>query len=274
MRTDPPPGPPTGWTPTHFTAAGRSYPVYRRGSGPGVVVIPELPGPTPRVFDFADEVADAGFSVAVPHLFGRVGEPPTAGAFLRTGLRLCVSREFTVLVAGTTTPVAGWLRALCRQLHAEAAGPGVGVVGMCFTGGFALAAMVDPSVLAPVVAQQSAPLPLGTRRATDLQLSREDLATIHRRAEAGCPVMGVWYKNDALVGRRFETLEALLGNAFRAVPLAGRKHSTLTEHRDEGAVRQVIDFLCGQLLAGPSPSANDPAAPGLSPNDPAAPQDS
>ena len=48
-----------------------------------------------------------------------------------------------------TTPVAGWLRSLARELHDELGGPGVGALGMCFTGGFALAMMVDTSVVAP-----------------------------------------------------------------------------------------------------------------------------
>lgn len=37
-----------------------------------------------------------------------------------------------------TSPVIAWLRALAKSLHAEVGGVGVGAIGMCFSGGFAL----------------------------------------------------------------------------------------------------------------------------------------
>ena len=43
----------------------------------------------------------------------------------------------------------------------NAAAPGVGAVGMCFTGSFALAMMTEPAVVAPVLSQPSLPLPAG-----------------------------------------------------------------------------------------------------------------
>ena len=38
----------TGWTAAPFTAAGYTHDVYRKGEGPGVVLIPEMPGTAPR----------------------------------------------------------------------------------------------------------------------------------------------------------------------------------------------------------------------------------
>ncbi|HEX9177083.1 MAG TPA: dienelactone hydrolase, partial [Mycobacterium sp.] len=39
----------TGWTAAPFTAEGITHDVYRKGEGPGVVLIPEIPGLTPQV---------------------------------------------------------------------------------------------------------------------------------------------------------------------------------------------------------------------------------
>jgi dienelactone hydrolase len=239
-----------GWVAGEHTADGRSHPVYRRGHGPGVIVIHELPGLTPEVVAFADAVVDAGFTVALPSLFGTPGAAGTVTEVLRVIPRVCVSSEFTKLAAGQTPPVAGWLRSLARELHRETGGPGVGVVGMCFTGGFALAAMVDPSVAAPVVAQPSTPLPLGRRRRADLNLSEDDLATVKSRVAQGCPVLGVRYDGDRATGTRFDTLERELGDGFLRVDLrpgGTMDHATLTVHRSQEAVDRVLAFLDQRL---------------------------
>lgn len=34
----------TGWTAAPFTADGMTHDVYHKGEGPGVVLIPEMPG--------------------------------------------------------------------------------------------------------------------------------------------------------------------------------------------------------------------------------------
>ena len=64
---------------------------------------------------------------------------------------------------GRTSPVARWLRSLARELHAQLGGPGMGAVGMCFTGGFALAMLADAPIAAPVLAQPAAPKRWGRR---------------------------------------------------------------------------------------------------------------
>jgi dienelactone hydrolase len=146
-----------------------------------------------------------------------------------------------------TTPVAGWLRSLARELHAELGGPGVGAIGMCFTGGFALAMMVDDSVAAPVVAQPSVPFPVTPGRSADLNLSPEDLARVKERAAAGCAVLGLRFSGDLAVGKRFETLRRELGDDFLAVELPGREHSTVTTHRKQEFVDAVTGFFGERL---------------------------
>ncbi len=237
-----------GWTlGSHTDEEGTAHPTYRRGSGPGVVVVHEIPGITPQVVGFAQEVVDAGFTVVLPHLFGTPGRGMTPGHVAQAFRQVCVSREFTTLAIGETTPVAGWLRSLARALHAELGGPGVGALGMCFTGGFALAMMVDDAVAAPVLCQPSAPFPVGRRRAADLNLSPGDLAAVKERAAGGCSVLGLQFAKDPATGTRFDTLDRELGEAFLRVDLPGVGHSTVTAQRQQVAVDRVLDFFAEKL---------------------------
>ena len=231
------------WTCGSHTHDGTSHPTYRKGTGPGVVVIHEIPGPTPSVIGFGEELVQAGYTVVMPHLFGRAEAPMSAGAVARSMRQVCVSAEFTKLATGVTTPIAGWLRSLARELHAELGGPGVGALGMCFTGGFALAMMVDDAVAAPVLCQPSVPFAVGRRRSADLNLSPDDLATVKERAAGGCAVLGIQYASDPMTGTRFDTLDRELGDGFLRVDLPGKGHSVVTEQRSQVAVDRVLAFF-------------------------------
>lgn len=235
------------WERGRHAADGFDYPVYRRGSGPGIVVLHESPGLTPEVIEFGDELVAEGFTVWLPHLFGSAHAPPRTWEAARVVPRLCVTREFTMFATGVTAPLAGWLRSLARALHEAAGGVGVGAIGMCVTGGFALAMMVDPVVVAPVVAQPATPLPLGRRRAADVNLAARDLAAVRERVAAGCPVLGVRYRGDWVTGTRFETLRRELGDGFVAVELEGHDHATLTDHKHPEAVDRVVGFFKDRL---------------------------
>jgi dienelactone hydrolase len=240
----------TGWTRGSFTAAGITRDTFRRGEGPGVVVVHEIPGITPLVTRFADEVVDAGFTVVMPSLVGTPGKG-VSGPYLASSMaKVCVAREFTHWALGQTSPIIGWLRALARSLHLEVGGPGVGAVGMCFSGGFALGMMVDDVMVAPVLSQPSMPFAVGRARAADLNLSPEDRAAVAQRAAEGCQVLGLRFTGDRAVGTRFESLRELLGDAFVAVELPStspRDHSVLTEQRDDASVERVIEFLRAKL---------------------------
>lgn len=235
------------WTLGEHVHDGVTHPTYRKGEGPGVIVIHEVPGITPTVLAFAEDVVRHGFTVVLPSLFGHPGAPSTPAEIARSFAQVCVNREFTLFALHRTAPVTLWLRSLAHTLHDELGGPGVGAVGMCLTGGYALAMLADAPVAAPVVAQPSAPLPLGSARRADLGLSPEDLDSVRRKVDGGCQVLGLRYEGDKAVGSRFTTLRRELGDNFIAVEFPGRQHSTLTEHRQEAGVERVLEFFADKL---------------------------
>lgn len=254
-----------GFEHTTFTAEGDTRAVYRTGSGPAVIVISEIPGITPNVARFARFVADAGFTAVMPHVFGDDGRAVSNGYAAGSLARACISREFTVLALGKTSPITTWLRALAAHEHGRCGGPGVGAVGMCFTGGFALAMMVDDVVLAPVLSQPSLPFPVSKAHRRSIGVSEADTRRIQERALAGTCVLGLRFTGDKLSPpERFEHLRELLGDAFVAVeldsspgnPHGHRKtaHSVLTEDLDDrpgtptrAALDQVLEFFAKRL---------------------------
>jgi len=203
-----------------FVHEGARRNVYTLGSGPGVVIMHEIPGITPEVAQFARRVADDGFTVFVPHLFGSPGRPLSAGYALGQMLRCCISREFHVLAERRSSPITDWLRALCRHAHQLCGGPGVGAIGMCMTGNFALALMVDPSVMAPVLSQPSLPFPMTRRKKSAFHLSDEDLSIVRERSASGCKVLGLRFTGDPMVPKeRFESLRQELGDGFESIEI-------------------------------------------------------
>jgi dienelactone hydrolase len=228
-----------GFEATEFTHAGVTHPVYRAGTGPGVVVIHELPGLTPNVAAFARKLVDAGFTVAVPVLAGEPGKAPGVLYTLRSVVGVCISREFTTWATNKTSPVVEWLRAVARDLHTRSGGSGVGAIGMCFSGGFALAMAVDDTMLAPVCSQPSLPFAVGKKRARDLGLSAADLARLKEREDL-C-VLAMRFSADRMVPKaRFDRLRQELGDRLLTIEIDSSKgnphgisaaaHSVVTEH--------------------------------------------
>lgn len=198
--------------------------VYVAGAGSAVVLMPEMPGISPDVLRLARWVRDAGFTVYVPSLFGVDGAYPTVEGGVDVVRRACVSAEFRAFGGGGTSPVAGWLRGLARLAHAECGGPGVGAIGLCFTGNFALTMTLEPAVIAPVVNHPSLPLddPAG------LELSDEDARAVRDRiARDGLKVLAYRFEGDRwCTGQRFAAYRALLGDAFDGRVLAGSSANT------------------------------------------------
>jgi dienelactone hydrolase len=238
--------------------------VFVSGQGPGVVVMAEMPGISPQVARFARWVRQAGFTVYLPSLFGRDGALPQAEEGVAVLKRACVSAEFRALGGGASSPVASWLRGLARIALHECGGPGVGAVGMCFTGNFALSMMLDPAMLAPVLSQPSLPLdnPEG------LEISADELAQVRQRLEReDLSVLALRFEGDRYCrAERFAAYREALGPRFveRVLPDAaahpdpppffrdviGSPHSVLTAHlvdREGEPTRAALDAVLAFL---------------------------
>ena len=241
-----------------MTFLGKTKRVYIAGSGPAVIVMTEMPGISPHVGRFARWVRDAGFTVYMPHLFGKDGAVPTAAGAVLTIARACISREFRAFSANASSPVTQWLRALAVRAHEESGGKGVGAIGMCFTGNFALSMMLEKSVLAPVLSQPS--LPLG--QAGGMHIAPDELAAVKARLEEeDLTVLAYRFDGDKFCqAARFEAYQAALGDRFKgqvlpdsaANPATPMKnpHSVVTLHLiDESgqptrtARDEILDFF-------------------------------
>ncbi|MBL4606572.1 MAG: dienelactone hydrolase family protein [Pseudomonadales bacterium] len=254
-----------GFEQSQFSYEGKTCPVFRRGNGPGVVIIHEIPGITPQVECFANIVADSGFSVVMPNLFGTPGKKISAGYLGEQFLRACISKEFSVLAAGEASPITDYLRALCRHTNQQLGGSGVGVVGMCLTGNFALSLFADDSVMAPVLSQPSLPFGITKKQRSGLHINQADLGRVKQRVAQGEKVMGLRFSADTMCpGVRFKKLKEELGDGFEGIeidsgfgndygikPLA---HSVLTTdlvneegHPTYDALQRVLGFFHEKL---------------------------
>ena len=248
-----------------ITLDGATKVVYVAASGPAVIVMAEMPGISPHVSRFARWVRDAGFTVYMPSLFGRDGAVPTAEEGTAVFQRACVSAEFRALTGNASSPVTQWLRALARLAHAECGGRGVGAIGMCFTGNFALTMMLEPAMLAPVLAQPSLPL----KEPAGLEIAPEEIKAVRDRLEReDLTVLAYRFEGDSLCrAERFAAYQAALGDRFvgRVLPDASANpdapmrnpHSVVTYHLIDRAgeptrkaVDEILAFFRTRLLGG------------------------
>lgn len=245
-----------------FEEGGIRHPVFCRGDGPGVVLMHELPGMTDPSIRLAERIAERDFRVYMPLLFGQPGQR----APLRNLARVCVSREFRIFAARRSSPVVDWLRTLAREAHADCGGPGVGAIGMCLTGNFALGLMVDEHLLAPVASQPSLPLGFGREA---LAIDPGDLERVKERAQAGARLLGLRFSEDRICpAARFDRLREELGEAFEAIEIDSSEgnphgigksaHSVLTDdlvdregHPTLEALERVFAFLDHHLRGEP-----------------------
>ncbi len=241
--------------------------MYRAGEGPPVILLSEAPGIVPSTLALARRLIEAGYGVILPQLIGHPGRPLSVAGGLSVAIQLCISKEFELLAMRKQSPITEWLRSLARAEHARHGGPGVGVIGMCLTGGFALAMLIEPAVVAPVLSQPSLPLPVSRAHACDLGVSDEELATIRRRvANEDLTVLGLRFSADKLVpGARFRRLREVLGGHFVAIEIDSHPgnphhitqlaHSVLTKefvnapgHPTREAFDQVLALFARKLI--------------------------
>jgi dienelactone hydrolase len=244
----------TDFTHQTLTFERSSKTVYVTGQGPAVVVMAEMPGISPDVARFARWVRDAGFTVFMPSLFGRDGALPLAEEGVAVFKRACISAEFRAFAADESSPVTQWLRALARHAHAACGGPGVGAIGMCFTGNFALAMMLEAAVLAPVMCQPSLPMndPAG------MAMAPQELVAVKKRLDQeDLHVLAYRFAGDKVCqAQRFAAFSAALGDRFvaRVLPDSAAKpnpppffaqvvkspHSVVTAHLIDEAGQPTV----------------------------------
>lgn len=250
---------------------GDSKFVHVAGSGPAVIVMAEMPGISPHVARFARWVREAGFTVYMPSLFGRDGAVPAAEEGGKVFRKACVAAEFRAFAGGGSSPVTRWLRRLARLAHGECGGPGVGAIGMCFTGNFALSMMLEPAMLAPVLAQPSLPLD----GPEDLESPAEELAAVRERLERDdLTVLAYRFEGDRICqAARFAAYAQALGDRFvaRTLPDSAANadvspffaayvpypHSVVTQHLIDRAGEpttlardEILAFFRDRLAAG------------------------
>lgn len=243
--------------------------VYVTGNGPAVIVMPEMPGISPQIARFCRWVREAGFTVYLPSLFGKDGDVPTAEAGVAVFKRACVSAEFSALAANQSSPVTVWLRALAKLAHEECGGPGVGAIGMCFTGNFALTMMLEPAMLAPVLAQPSLPM----SEPDALEISPDDLTAVKNRLDReDLTVLAYRFQGDRFcTAQRFAAYSKALGDRLIAKVLpdsaanpappaffdkvVGCPHSVVTAHLIDEAGQptiqardEILSFFAHRLL--------------------------
>ncbi len=237
--------------------AGKTRTVFVSGDGPAVIVMAEMPGIHPQVCGFARRVRDTGFTVWMPQLFGDPGAPVSVLRAAGVMLRGCISREFRAFAADRSSPVIDWLRALAVHAHPLCGGLGVGAIGMCFTGNFALSLMLEPVVRAPVLSQPSLPL----LKRDGLHIAPAELAQIKERMQReDLTVMAYRFEGDPFCrAERFAAYEEALGDRFvgRVLPDSSANpeglermppHSVVTVHlidREGEPTREALDEILG-----------------------------
>jgi dienelactone hydrolase len=223
-----------GYRRERFEAGGIRHYVWRGGEGPAVLLLHEMPSISWRTLALADVIRERGYRVAMPGFVNSVRAKPTSpletvamtAEYARNAVALCVSWQFVVLTQKRTSPIASWLQALARHEQAASGHPLVGVIGMCFSGGFALATAIDPAVGLAVASQPALPFGMGVfgrlpGQAADAGISPVDLDRLAARAEGGevC-VRAYRYSNDKIAPReRIDVLVERLGPAITFIPI-------------------------------------------------------
>lgn len=231
------------FTPRFVKFDGLTRKVYVAGHGPAVIIIHEIPGITPEVARFARWVRDAGFTVYLPSLFGKPGKPNSPGYVNASIFRvLCIAREFKILNSGDEhSPVVDWLKQMAAVAHGECGGKGVGALGMCITGNFALSMMVEPAVLAPVLCQPSVPV----NNPAGIHASSEGIRIVKARMEQeDLTLRGYRFASDKhCKAARFEALNAALGSRFEGevLPDAAAKPDTFSTNPHSVVTTHLID---------------------------------
>ena len=214
-----------------------THDVYVGGEGPPIMILQELPGIGPETLELAQRLNDSGFRVYLPHLFGTFGKTQTGRNFARL---FCVRREINMFMKGRQSPVAGWMRALAGHIRDQEGSAGVGVIGMCLTGSFALTLMADDAVLGGVASQPALPIFGGDK----LHMSSQDILDARAGMAQKGPGLAMRYAKDNLSPQKLmRSLESAFGENLETIEYAGKDHSLLTLDFHDPAYQRVDTYF-------------------------------
>ena len=223
-----------------YSRGGITHTVFTAGSGPGVVLMHELPGMTKEFWRLANWLAEH-FTVWAPDLFGN-SSTPTKPIMAKLLIKACISRKIHLFSNNDPGPITQWLRSLSKDLHDKVKGPGVGVIGMCMTGNFALTLALDPWVTAPVTSQPGIPASTPfTNRDGGLQMTDLERGALAAR---DIDVMALRFAGDRLCkAARLKTIRRVVGeNRIHA-------HVIDDEHRNpNGPLKHPHSVLTADLV--------------------------
>lgn len=239
--------------------------VYHGGANgsPLVFLLHEIPNPTPEVFELARKLINEGYHVHLPVFFGRPNAPFTISNAVSKLMLNCIHREFTVFAKDASSPIVDWLRSLCKERMKTTGQTQVGMIGMCFTGNFALGLCAEEWMQAPVLSQPSLPYPLTTSHRKSLHIRETELQMAKNNPTL--EILGLRFTNDWMCPKeRFTELSTHFGDRFESFEIDSsptnphgirtRAHSVLTldfvdqkGHPTLEALERVIAFLHRRL---------------------------
>ena len=226
--------------------------ISKEGDKP-IIVVHELPGMTKPFLCYCIKMANQGFKVYAPLMFGKMGKAKSSLQMLS----LCISSEFRKLYWRNQTEgqpesqFTRWVLHLAGVVSSRHESRKVGVIGMCLTGSFALVTFAEPAVNSVVCCQPAFPFvfreSLGLTKTQQCNVRREV-----NKLGAGC-AQGYRYKNAPLSRQSHVDSTVSFMNddgveRFTYKTLKGCKHSVVTDKkRNLTTENDILEFVNARL---------------------------
>jgi dienelactone hydrolase len=215
----------SGFATEQFTEGGKTRRVFVVGEGQPVLLMHELPGMSWATMLLAQRLADRGFRVYMPLLFGGVGQSNGFKGYLQS----CFGAGWNCSDPHGASRVLTWLHALATDIARRHAGSRMGAIGMCLTGSFPLALMDIPQMYAGVMSQPALPLgrkTLAEREGLGLTQTQIDRALENTNAR----FLALRFSADKLcTADRFKRLKDLLKERLDTEVIDSGSGSTLPD---------------------------------------------